>query len=132
MAVRVLSSGITALVRGEIAAFSAVLGRRVRRDAQNRSPVFCGKLRRSIRVGRVTFRGRIASVKVSTNTGYGLYPEEGTGIYGPKGQVIRPKKAPFLVFQPRGLGHIIRVRSVKGQRGQHYMRDALLATMRKL
>jgi len=132
MAVRVISTGVMALARTEVAAFTGELGRRVRRRAETTSPVASGKLRSSIAVGRVTFRGLTSSVKVSTNTGYGLYPEEGTGLYGPLGQVIRPKRAPFLVFQPRGLGHVIRVRSVKGQPGQHYMRDALIAAIRTL
>lgn len=132
MAVNIRRSGIAALLTDDVGPFVAAVGARVRRRAQNNSPVDTGDLRRSITVGKVRFRSLNASVKVSTNTGYGLYPEEGTGIYGPLGQVIRPRRKPFLVFQPRGLGHVIRVRSVRGQPGQHYMRDALLATMRRL
>jgi hypothetical protein len=132
MAVRISSTGIQKLLRGDVSSFVRSLGEQVRQQAQRNSPVDTGRLRRSITVGRLAFRGNSASVKVSTNTGYGLYPEQGTGIYGPTGQVIRPKSKPFLVFQPRGLGHIIRVRSVRGQRGQHYMRDALISVIGRI
>lgn len=132
MAVHIRSSGINRFIKEDVKDFMIRLGKVVQKKAEGLAPTDTGKLKRSIDVSRVTFRGDKVSVKVSTNTGYGLYPEQGTGIYGPRGQVIRPKKAQFLVFKPKGLGHVIRVRSVRGQRGQHYMRDALIAVIRKL
>jgi len=132
MAVRVRGAGIRQLFERDVVPFTAALGKRIASRATRQAPRFTGRLANSISAGRVQRKGLKASVKVSTKTGYGLYPEVGTGIYGPTGRVIRPKKAPFLVFQPRGLDHIIRVRSVKGQPGQHYMRQSLISEIRSL
>jgi hypothetical protein len=132
MAVSVRRQAIVDLTRDEISRFTQILGTTVRRRAQRLAPVLSGRLSRTITQDRVRATSLKTSVSVRTNTGYGLYVEEGTGIYGPKNQVIRPRRAPFLVFQPKGLNHVIRVRSVRGQPGQHYMRDALLAVVKSL
>lgn len=52
----------------------------------------------------------------------GRYPDKGTGIYGPKGAIIRPTSSRFMVFLIDGRKF---VRStVRGQRPQHFVRDA--------
>lgn len=132
MAVRLRQEGVRQLVERDVASFVAKLGKRIALRATRGAPRDTGRLSSSIKAGRVATKGLKASVKVSTETGYGLYPEIGTGVFGPTGRPIRPKKAPFLVFQPRGLGHVIRVRSVRGQPGQHYMRQALISEIRAL
>ena len=67
--------------------------------------------------------------------------EEGTGIYGPRRQPIRPKKGQFLVFPVKARDRAavgsrtyelnpnrpvawVRVREVAGRPGSHVMRDA--------
>jgi len=132
MAVRIRQAGIRSIRDNEVVDFVTKLGRRIAVRASRLSPNFSGRLSRSIRAGRTVQRGNLVSVKIGTNTGYGLFPETGTGIFGPTGRPIRPKNGTFLVFQPRGLGHVIRVRSVRGQPGQHYMRQALLSEIRNL
>jgi len=48
--------------------------------------------------------------------------EEGTGVYGPKRRVIRPKKGKVLVFK---IGdETIFAKSVKGRPASHVLRDA--------
>ena len=55
---------------------------------------------------------------------YSPYVEFGTGIYREKNPgYIYPKNGKFLVF--RSGGKMIFARRIKGQKGQHYMRDAL-------
>lgn len=132
MAVRIRQTGVRRLVENEITQFVATLAGRVESQAKRLSPVWTGRLRTSIDASRPRVRGLTVSATVSTRTGYGLWPERGTGIYGPRGRVIRPRRAPFLIFRPRGLDHVIRTRSVKGQPGQHFMRDALLAVIAAL
>ncbi len=46
---------------------------------------------------------------------YGRYVDEGTGIYGPKGEKITPKRAKALKtpYGPR--------KSIKGMRGRHFV-----------
>jgi|SRR5699024_4644200 len=43
----------------------------------------------------------------------GLYHEKGTGIYGPKGKPITPKRAKYLVFMGDH-GQLVFAKSVKG------------------
>jgi hypothetical protein len=47
----------------------------------------------------------------------------GTGIYGPTGQPIRPKSGEYLYFEVGG--QLIRTRQVAGQEGQHFIERAL-------
>lgn len=132
MAVRIRQAGIRQIRDREVVDFVTRLGRRIASRASRLAPNWTGRLSRSIRAERTIQRGHRVTVRIGTHTGYGLFPEVGTGIYGPTGRPIRPKNGPFLVFQPRGLGHVIRVRSVRGQPGQHYMRQALLSEIRAL
>jgi hypothetical protein len=129
MAVTIRRSGLTELVVGPISDFTTDVAARVQRVAHHIAPFDTGRLRRGITRYPKQIRGLHVRIKVGTTSGYGLFPEQGTGIYGPKHKIITPRRKPFLVFQPRGLGHIIRVRSVKGQRGQHYMLKALLTVI---
>jgi hypothetical protein len=73
---------------------------------------------------------------VYTDLDYGLYVHEGTGIYGPKGAPIRPKKGKYLVFTPKGgparpgrnaSGKVF-ARQVKGMRPRRYLLEALIAS----
>ncbi len=61
-----------------------------------------GTLGRSITVGRPHVRGRRAYIQVGTNVPYAPYVEFGTGIYGPRKQVIRPVRARALAWQVSG------------------------------
>lgn len=63
---------------------------------------------------------------VSFNVGYALYVTKGTGIYGPRGQVIKPKTKQFLKFTLPD-GTVIYAKSVKGQRPNPFLVDALKA-----
>jgi len=125
--VTIREQGIRQLTAGPVASWTRALAGRVKNRAQSLSPVETGLLRRSITAHPPRVAGFHVRATIATATGYGLYPEEGTGIFGPKGRVIKPRTKPFLVFQPRGLGHVIRTRSVLGQKPQHFMRDALTA-----
>lgn len=60
-----------------------------------------GTLGRSIAVGNVE-GGSTLRVQVGTNVHYAPYVEYGTGIYGPKGQPIRPKVAKVLAWKATG------------------------------
>lgn len=132
MAVTIRASGVKQLTAGEITDFVIDLAERVEKTAKQLAPRETGELRRSINRMPISIRGLHVRVKVATNCGYGLFPEEGTGIYGPTGSVITPKRARLLVFKPRGLSHVISVKSVRGQPGQHFMRQALTSVVGSL
>lgn len=61
-----------------------------------------GTLGRSIAVGDVKGDASALRVQVGTNLHYAPYVEYGTGIYGPKGQPIRPKTAKVLAWRATG------------------------------
>lgn len=85
-----------------------------------------GRLRSSIQT-RAIKRGKAQGARVGSGVKYALYVHEGTGIYGPRGVPITPKTKKFLRFKPKGLRTYVYARSVKGMRGNPYLRDALPA-----
>lgn len=88
------------------------------------------------RTGANTFQGAIG---VNRQAPYGLFVEEGTGIFRPGGHPITPKSGRWLVFRdpgtvntffsnqrlfhPRRKG-LVFARSVRGQRPQPFMEEA--------
>ena len=65
-------------------------------------------------------------VRYSSRQKYALYPEVGTGLYGPKRQWIYPKRARVLTWVDRRTGTRIYARRVRGQRPQRYFRKAMV------
>jgi hypothetical protein len=63
--------------------------------------------------------------KISTSIKYAKWVNDGTGIYG-SGKPITPKRAKYLRFQIAG--SIIFAKSVRGQKGQHYVEETVLQT----
>lgn len=101
--------------------------------AKMRSPVDTGQLRASLQ-SEVTDRGRSVVGTVRATAKHSLYVSLGTGIYGPRGKVITPKRGRFLVFQGRGVhgpggarGGLVFARSVRGSPRNTYLTDALQA-----
>jgi hypothetical protein len=101
---------------------------RVRSAARAHAPEGTGRLRRAIKyvvegvrmhwVGRVYIDDREAY--------HGLWVHEGTGRYGPAGRDIEPQNARRLVFKNQA-GRKIAVLSVRGQRGNPFLRRAMPA-----
>lgn len=71
----------------------------VHREAQRFAPAGSGRLRGSFEV-RVQRRGSAMVGTISSHLPYAVYVHEGTGLYGPRHQVIRPKSARALRFKP--------------------------------
>lgn len=92
-----------------------------------------GRLRRAIKwdvdgergrwVGRVYVDDSIA--RSPEGFAYGLAVHEGTGVYGPYRRVIRPTSATFMVWHSESTGRLIRRRTVRGQRPQRFLKNAL-------
>lgn len=83
-----------------------------------------GTLRSSINTRLITVGGQLA-VQVGTNLYYAIYVHNGTGIYGPKGTVIRPLTAKALRW--RGKGGYVFATYVKGMKPNPFLKDALIA-----
>jgi hypothetical protein len=81
---------------GEAAGDLLRRGNRVKNRAQQLVRVNTGVLRSSIHVSPVSEAGGSLSVQVGTNVPYALFVHEGTGLYGPRGALIRPRNASVL------------------------------------
>jgi len=132
MGVRIRQSGIDQLVATDITRFVFRTCQRLALRARVYAPKWTHKLQLSIQVMPLRVSRRHVRGKVATGSGYGLYPEVGTGLFGPKRAPIVPRRAAMLVFRSRTTGQLIRAKSVKGQPGQHYMQRALIATIASL
>jgi hypothetical protein len=60
---------------------------------------------------------------IGSNKHYTEAVEKGSGIYGPTGRPIRPRRAKVMVFN--GRKGVVFAKSVKGQPGQHFLKRAL-------
>lgn len=96
--------------------------------AKARAPRRTGNLLRNIThdgprisAGRETFVGVIG---VRRTAPYARWVEHGTGIFGAMKRPIHPKTGNFLVWRDHLTKRVVFARVVKGQKGQHYMRDA--------
>lgn len=85
-----------------------------------------GRARASINTQLVVRDGRPIAV-VGSNVYYIRWIHDGTGIYGPRGRVIRPVRRRFMRWKPRGGGKWIYARKVRGMRPNPFLRNALVA-----
>lgn len=104
-------------------------GKNVEALAKIKCPVDTGRLRSSIttQLGYATQRG-VPIVRVGTNVKYALWVHNGTGMFGPRMAMIKPRKGQYLVFTIGGKK--IFARQVIGQKGKPFLRDALPAALR--
>lgn len=114
----------------------------VEREAKQHAPVRFNRLRSSIHTRVIQAGDRIVAY-IGTNVHYAPYVEFGTGLYGPRKRVIRPKRAKVLSWVTRGRGAYVTTRtgrtryasappgqrvfarSVRGMRPQPYLIPAL-------
>ena len=102
-------------------------------NAGNPRRINTGHLRASISTN-LLIRPDGLAVRVGTGVYYALYVHDGTGIYGPKHMVIRPKHAKVLVFRSKVYGAKkgkfkgkVVVPYVRGMKPNPFLRDALPA-----
>lgn len=104
---------------------SRAIGRtafKVEATAKEKAPIDKGNLRGSITTEGPSVIGHDVQAKVGTNIGYARYQEEGTGIYGPSRQPIRPKNASVLAWKSGGKWHY--ARQVRGVRPVRFFKKA--------
>jgi len=91
------------------------------------APLQTGFLKTSIRSR--SFPGRIGpTVRYIAVPDYSLFQEVGTGIYGPMGRYITPKRAKMLSWIDRGSGERRFARRVRGVKPKRYFQKGLGAT----
>lgn len=84
---------------GPVVGYVRQLTQEVEREAQRLAPAGSGRLRGSFEV-RVERRGTAVVGTITSHLPYAVYVHEGTGLYGPRHQVIRPRSAKVLRFKP--------------------------------
>lgn len=87
--------------------------------AKRQAPVQRGDLKSDIQLFDQNIYNYEISVGNSRLVGYAVWVHEGTGVYGPSGKSIKPrrKKALKTPYGPR--------KSIKGQKAQPYFENAL-------
>ena len=78
-------------------------------------------------------------IEIRTPAQYAIFPNDGTGVYGPRGSVIKPKSGKVLAFKPgpKWKGPVskdgfVYLKSSKGQKGQHFVEKSMKQTQAKL
>lgn len=107
---------------GPVAKNMLARGRRVRDAARRNVNSRTGTLARSIEV-TIAPRGEAPGARVGTNLFYARFVHDGTGIYGPTGQVIKPQRGKALRFD----GGTQFSAYSRGQRGTKFLERALRA-----
>jgi HK97 gp10 family phage protein len=103
-------------------------------EAKKRAPRQTGNLFKNIKATRASkgaSGGFEATMGVRRTAPYGVFVEHGTGIYAQGASafgrgVIKPKTGNVLAFKVKG--KTVFAQYVKGQKAQHYFRDAIAAT----
>jgi hypothetical protein len=85
-----------------------------------------GQTRASVNTRMVTYKS-FPAARVGSPLRKAVLIHEGTGIYGPRRRPIRPKRAKYLRFKPKGANRVIYARSVKGMVANPFLKDALSA-----
>src|SRR5690606_39028417 len=88
--------------------------------APNRDGTLRSSIRTAVRVSGTKVVGHVYS-----DLDYSVYVQRGTGLYGPAGRPIRPRRSPFLVFDVGG--RTVFAREVRGTPPQPFMLEALRA-----
>ncbi len=115
-----------------------VRANRVLNAARRNAPVDEGRLRASIAVEFTTDRDGSPVARIGSNLPYAIFVHEGTGIYGPRGAMIRPRTRQFMrwpVKNNSGSGNrrysggstssYAYARETRGVRPRPFLRDAL-------
>lgn len=91
-------------------------------NTRSRAPHRTGTLQRSILPEVNNLEG-----EVKVNEKYGIYHEEGTGIYGPQGRMIRPSAGKKVLAFKVG-GRMVFARQVKGIRKRPFFKPGVAAS----
>lgn len=107
---------------GPVAKNMLARGRRVRDAARRNVNSRTGTLARSIEV-TIPPRGEAPGARIGTSLFYAKFVHDGTGVYGPTGQVIKPQRGKALKFSNGAQFS----RYSRGQRGTKFLERALRA-----
>ncbi|MFB7906676.1 hypothetical protein ACFC1T_09635 [Kitasatospora sp. NPDC056076] len=90
------------------------------------APKSTGQLVASIDVSEEIIPGREVRMSVGSDRLRAWWTDQGTGLYGPRHDLIRPKRASHLVFRGKRDGKLLRKKYVRGQHAQDWAFRSLL------
>lgn len=117
-----------------------VWGEQVRSIGAATAPRDSGLLANSHTV-RVGIAPGFAFAAITANTEYALFVMRGTGLYGPRGRIIKARKGKVFRFEGRGAhgpvarggsaapGGVVFAKSIKGTPANPYLEEALHTVM---
>jgi hypothetical protein len=137
---RLDTAAINLLLRGQSGATVKNMlqrGKRVEGEAKRLAKTDRGRLRTSIHASLVESQG-VTGVQIGSNLKYAIWVHEGTGIYGPQGQMIRSPRGKVMVYRPRKFnasGRRIKsgkifIQKSRGQKPNRFLADAMPAARR--
>ena len=112
--------------QGEVSQLVVSTGRQVLRSVKAETPVQDGHMRvLNSMVLRVRPYRHVMARIVNTDEA-AMWVQTGTGIYGPRGRPITPKRARLLRFYGKRDGALLHLPSVKGQPANPFMLRGLI------
>ncbi len=97
-----------------------VSGKKLQQFLKKNSPKDSTKLSNSWKISNTTE----SSTRVSSDLDYALYTNDGTGVFGARGQPITPRTPNGVMVFQKG-GKTIFTRRVQGQKGQKYVEKSI-------
>lgn len=67
------------------------------------------------------------TVYIGTSVKYAIWVHDGTGLYGPKHAMIKPKTQRYMRFKPKNSTRYVYARETKGMVGNPFLLKALEA-----
>lgn len=96
-----------------------------RTTIQSLAPADTGYLKEKITANPSTSEAKVRFRASTGRVPYGLYQEVGTGIYGPLGRYITPKRARMLSWVDKATRSRVFANRVRGVRPSHYFKRSL-------
>lgn len=111
---------------GEVGQLVIATGTRVFRACRSECPVQDGHMVASHSMALRVRPYRYMMARIMNDDEAALWVQTGTGIYGRRGQPIRPTRARYLRFHGKRDGELLYRRSVKGQPANPFMLRGLI------
>jgi len=103
------------------------LAREVATSARRRAPRATGQLAGSIRA-ELGGRGGSLQARVVADAPHAVYVHEGTGVYGKRGRMIRPRAARVMAWRDSGGGWVF-AKKVRGVPPRPFLKQAAEAVI---
>lgn len=127
------TSGLRDRVRSWGIDIATTAGQLVLDDIAATAPKDTGAMIEGTKITSVEIGETVVSLTVEASAEYASFQEDGTGIYGPRGERIYPTNARALVFNwKKAGGRLVAFASVKGTPATHWFSKPLARWSQRL